>query len=152
MIKIVCVGKVKDKNLRTLIDDYVSRISRYHRLEIIEVKDESIGTDEKAVLSVEADRLLDKIRDDEYVILLDLHGSSIDSLSLADKLDKLFVRNPRITFVIGGSLGLDDRLRNRANESLKLSDLTFQHQMTRLILLEQIYRCFKILNHETYHK
>ncbi|MBO4919631.1 MAG: 23S rRNA (pseudouridine(1915)-N(3))-methyltransferase RlmH [Erysipelotrichaceae bacterium] len=152
MIKIVCVGKVKDKNLRTLIDDYVSRISRYHRLEIIEVKDESIGTDEKAVLSVEADRLLDKIRDDEYVILLDLHGSSIDSLSLADKLDKLFVRNPRITFVIGGSLGLDDRLRNRANESLKLSDLTFLHQMTRLILLEQIYRCFKILNHETYHK
>ena len=152
MIKIVCVGTVKDKNLRTLIDDYVSRISRYHRLEIIEVKDESIGTDEKAVLSVEADRLLDKIRDDEYVILLDLHGSSIDSLSLADKLDKLFVRNPRITFVIGGSLGLDDRLRNRANESLKLSDLTFLHQMTRLILLEQIYRCFKILNHETYHK
>ena len=86
------------------------------------------------------------------MILLDLHGRSIDSLSLADKLDKLFIRNPRIVFVIGGSLGLDDRLRKRANESLKLSDLTFLHQMTRLILLEQIYRSFKILNHETYHK
>ncbi len=152
MIKIVCVGKVKDKNLKNLIDDYASKISHYHRLEIIEVKDESIGNDEKGVLSIEADRLLEKIRDDEYVILLDLRGSSIDSLGLADKLDKLFIRNPRITFVIGGSLGLDDRLRKRANESLKLSDLTFLHQMTRLILLEQIYRSFKILNHETYHK
>ncbi|MBQ2657181.1 MAG: 23S rRNA (pseudouridine(1915)-N(3))-methyltransferase RlmH [Erysipelotrichaceae bacterium] len=152
MIKIVCVGKVKDKKLKNLIDDYASKISHYHRLEIIEVKDESIGNDEKGVLSIEADRLLEKIRDDEYVILLDLRGSSIDSLGLADKLDKLFIRNPRITFVIGGSLGLDDRLRKRANESLKLSDLTFLHQMTRLILLEQIYRSFKILNHETYHK
>ena len=152
MIKIVCVGRIKDRNLKNLIDDYVSKISHYHRLEMIEVKDESIGSDEKAVLSVEADRLLEKIRDDEYVILLDLHGRSIDSLSLADKLDKLFIRNPRIVFVIGGSLGLDDRLRKRANESLKLSDLTFLYQMTRLILLEQIYRSFKILNHETYHK
>ena len=152
MIKIVCVGKIKDKNLKNLIDDYASKISHNHRLETVEVKDESIGTDEKAVLSVEADRLLEKIRDDEYVILLDLHGNPIDSIGLADKLDKLFIRNPRITFVIGGSLGLDDRLRKRANESLKLSDLTFLHQMTRLILLEQIYRSFKILNHETYHK
>ena len=152
MIKIVCVGRIKDKNLKSLIDDYASKISHYHRFEIVEVKDESIGSDEKAVLSAEADRLLEKIRDDEFVILLDLHGNSVDSLTLADKLDRLFIRNPRITFVIGGSLGLDDRLRKRANESLKLSDLTFLHQMTRLILLEQIYRCFKILNHETYHK
>ncbi|MBQ6125500.1 MAG: 23S rRNA (pseudouridine(1915)-N(3))-methyltransferase RlmH [Erysipelotrichaceae bacterium] len=152
MIKIVCVGRIKDRNLKNLIDDYASKISHYHRLEMIEVKDESIGSDEKAVLSVEADRILEKIRDDEYVILLDLHGKSIDSLSLAEKLDKLFIRNPRIVFVIGGSLGLDDRLRRRADESLKLSDLTFLHQMTRLILLEQIYRSFKILNHETYHK
>ncbi len=152
MIKIVCVGRIKDRNLKNLIDDYASKISHYHRLEMIEVKDESIGSDEKAVLSVEADRILEKIRDDECVILLDLHGKSIDSLSLAEKLDKLFIRNPRIVFVIGGSLGLDDRLRRRADESLKLSDLTFLHQMTRLILLEQIYRSFKILNHETYHK
>ncbi len=152
MIKIVCVGRIKDRNLKNLIDDYASKISHYHRLEMIEVKDESIGSDEKAVLSVEADRILEKIRDDEYVILLDLHGKSIDSLSLAEKLDKLFIRNPRIVFVIGGSLGLDDRLKRRADESLKLSDLTFLHQMTRLILLEQIYRSFKILNHETYHK
>ena len=152
MIKIVCVGRIKDKNLKNLIDDYALKISRYHRLEIIEVKDESIGNDEKAVLSVEADRLLEKIRDDEYVILLDLQGSSIDSLGLADKLDKLFIRNPRITFVIGGSLGLDDRLRRRANESLKLSNLTFLHQMSRLILLEQIYRAQRISRNEPYHK
>ena len=152
MIRIVCVGKVKDKNLKALIDDYALRISHYHRLEIIEVKDESIGNDEKAVLSIEADRLLEKIRDDEYVILLDLHGHSIDSLSLADRLDKLFIRNPRITFVIGGSLGLDDRLRERADESIRLSDLTFLHQMTRLILLEQIYRGYQINAGSRYHK
>lgn len=152
MIKIVCVGKIKDRNLSSLIDDYIKKISRYHKLEIIEVKDEPIRDDEKAVLDTEAKRVLNSIGNDEYVILLDLHGRSIDSLSLADKIDKLFIRYPKITFVIGGSLGLGEELRKRADEKLKLSDLTFLHQMTRLILLEQIYRCFKILNNETYHK
>ncbi|MBQ3296037.1 MAG: 23S rRNA (pseudouridine(1915)-N(3))-methyltransferase RlmH [Erysipelotrichaceae bacterium] len=152
MIKIVCVGKIKDRNLSSLIEDYIKKISRYHKLEIIEVKDEPIRDDEKAVLDTEAKRVLNSIGNDEYVILLDLHGKSIDSLSLAEKIDKLFIRYPKITFVIGGSLGLGEELRKRADEKLKLSDLTFLHQMTRLILLEQIYRSFKILNNETYHK
>ena len=152
MIKIVCVGKVKDRNLSALIDDYGKRINRYHKLEIIEVKDEPIRDDEKTVLDIEAKRVLNSIGNDEYVILMDLHGKSIDSLSLAKKIDKLFIQFPKITFVIGGSLGLGEALLKRADDKIKLSDLTFLHQMTRLILLEQIYRCFKILNNETYHK
>lgn len=152
MIKIVCVGKVKDQNLNNLINDYTKRIKKYHKLEIIEVKDEPIIQDDKIVLEKEADRVLEKINNDEYVILLDLHGKSIDSISLSNKIDKLFVTYSKITFVIGGSLGLSDKLRKRSNEAIKLSDLTFLHQMTRLILLEQIYRSFKIVNNETYHK
>ena len=152
MIKIVCVGKVKDRHLSALIDDYVSKIAHYHKIEVIEVKDEPIKDNEKAVLDKEAEAVLSRIRDDEYVILLDLHGKSIDSIGLSEKLDQLFIRYPRICFVIGGSLGLGEKILARADERLKLSDLTFLHQMTRLILLEQIYRSFKILNHETYHK
>jgi len=152
MIKIVCVGKVKDKNLLSLIEDYTKKINFYHKCEIVEVKDEPIKDNEKEVLDIEATRILSKIDKDEYVILMDLHGNNIDSLSLAKKIDKQFITNSKLTFVIGGSLGLGEDIRKRANESIKLSDLTFLHQMTRLILLEQIYRCFKILNNETYHK
>lgn len=152
MIKLVCVGKVKDKHLLALIEDYTKRINKYHKLEVIEVKDEPIGDNEREVLDIEGQRVLSKINKDEYVILLDLHGKSIDSISFANKIDKLFISNSKLTFVIGGSLGLSEDLRNRANEAIKLSDMTFLHQMTRLILLEQIYRSFKILNHETYHK
>lgn len=152
MIKLISVGKIKDKHLKALIDDYALKISRYHKLEMIEVKDESITTDEKKVLDTEASRVMEKISNDEYVILLDLHGKMMDSVSFANKIDQLFVHYSKITFVIGGSLGLGNELLNRANERLKLSEMTFLHQMTRLILLEQIYRGFKILNNETYHK
>lgn len=152
MIKVIGVGSIKNKHLKALIDDYTERISHYHKIEVIEVKDETITQDEKKVMDVEADRVLSKINNDEYVILLDLHGKMMDSVSFSQKLDKLFISNPKITFVIGGSLGLSEKLLNRANERFKLSELTFLHQMTRLILLEQIYRCFKIINNETYHK
>lgn len=152
MIKLICVGKVKDKNLLSLIEDYKEKINHYHKLNIIEVKDEPIKDNEKYVLDVEAGRVLDKIDNDEYVILLDLHGQNIDSIKFAEKIDKLFISYSKICFVIGGSLGLGERLIDRANYRLKLSDMTFLHQMTRLILLEQIYRSFKILNNETYHK
>lgn len=152
MIKVIGIGTIKDKNLKALIDDYIKKINHYHKLEVIEVKDEKISDNETNVLNVEAQRALDKINNDEYVILLDLHGKNIDSISLANKIDKLFISHSKITFVIGGSLGLGSKLIERADERIKLSDLTFLHQMTRLILLEQIYRSFKILNHETYHK
>lgn len=152
MLKLICVGKVKDASLKALIDDYQKRIQKYHKLEVIEVKDEPIRGNEKEVLDIEASRIMSKIDKDDYVTLLDLHGESLDSISFAKKIDKLFVSYSKITFVIGGSLGLGEEVRKRANYRLKLSDMTFLHQMTRLIILEQIYRCFKILNHETYHK
>ena len=152
MLKLICVGKVKDEHLKALIDDYTKRIGKYHKLEVIEVKDEPIRDNEKEVLDIEANRILSKIDKDDYVILLDLHGSSLDSVSLAKKIDNLFINHSKIDFVIGGSLGLGEEIRNRANYKLKLSDMTFLHQMTRLIILEQIYRSFKILNNETYHK
>lgn len=152
MLKLICVGKVKDASLKALIDDYQKRIQKYHKLEVIEVKDEPIRDNEKEVLDIEASRIMSKIDKDDYVILLDLHGESLDSISFAKKIDKLFVSYSKITFVIGGSLGLGEEVIKRANYRLKLSDMTFLHQMTRLIILEQIYRCFKILNHETYHK
>ena len=152
MLKLICVGKVKDASLKALIDDYQKRIQKYHKLEVIEVKDEPIRDNGKEVLDIEAFRITSKIDKDDYVILLDLHGESLNSVSFANKIDKLFVSYSKITFVIGGSLGLGEEVRKRANYRLKLSDMTFLHQMTRLIILEQIYRCFKILNHETYHK
>ena len=152
MLKLICVGKVKDASLKALIDDYQKRIQKYHKLEVIEVKDEPIRDNEKEVLDIEASRIMSKIDKDDYVILLDLLGESLNSVSFANKIDKLFVSYSKITFVIGGSLGLGEEVRKRANYRLKLSDMTFLHQMTRLIILEQIYRCFKILNHETYHK
>lgn len=152
MLKLICVGRVKDASLKALIDDYQKRIQKYHKLEAIEVKDEPIRDNGKEVLDIEASRIMSKIDKDDYVILLDLHGESLDSISFAKKIDKLFVSYSKITFVIGGSLGLGEEVKKRANYRLKLSDMTFLHQMTRLIILEQIYRCFKILNHETYHK
>ena len=105
-----------------------------------------------ALWLVEASRVLKLIQDQDYVILLDLHGKEMDSISFAKKLDQLFISRARIVFVIGGSLGLGEALLNRANDRLKLSEMTFLHGMTRLILVEQVYRAFKILNNETYHK
>ena len=152
MLKIICVGKIKDNNLKALINEYVSKVNHYHKLEIVEVKDEPIKDNERDVLRIEGERIINKINKDEYVILIDLHGKSLDSLTFSKKIDHLFISNSKITFVIGGSLGFDDSVRKYANEAWKLSDLTFLHQMTRLILLEQIYRSYKILNHEVYHK
>ena len=152
MIKLVCVGKIKNKHLEALINDYIEKINHYHKIKVIEVKDEPIKDNNKSVLDKEADNVLKHIESNDYVILLDLHGKQIDSVKFASKLDKLFISKSTITFVIGGSLGLGDALVKRSNERLSLSEMTFLHQMTRLIILEQIYRCFKINNNETYHK
>ena len=100
----------------------------------------------------EGERVLKLLKDDEYVVVLDLHGQSMDSLSFAAFIDRIFINYDKLTFVIGGSLGLADSLVKRANRRLQLSEMTFLHSMTRLILLEQIYRAFKINHHETYHK
>ena len=144
MIKVVCVGKVKEKYLQEAICDYVKRISKYHKINIIEVEDSNM-IEEKV-------KILKHIDNKDYVITLDIEGKQLTSVEFADKIDKTFITNSCICFVIGGSYGLDKEVKNRANFSLSFSKFTFPHQLFRVILLEQIYRSFKILNNETYHK
>lgn len=144
MIKIVCVGKVKEEYLRNGIDDYLKRISKYHKINVIEVEDSN--------MAYERDRILKHISNKDYVITLDIEGKELSSMEFADKLDKTFIVNSNITFVIGGSDGLHKDIKDKSNFSLSFSKMTFPHQLFRMILLEQIYRSFKILNNETYHK
>ena len=158
MIKIIAVGKIKEKSLQNMIDEYLKRLSGFTKVKVIEVADEVIpannsqANDQKA-MNVEGKRLLEQIKAKEFVILLDLHGEMIDSISLAQKLaDLQTYQNSNWSFVVGGSLGLSQEIIERADFRWKLSDLTFPHQLTRLILVEQLYRIYKINNNETYHK
>lgn len=144
MIKIICVGKVKEFYLRDAIADYFKRINKYHKLEILEVPDSNILE--------EKDRILKHIDSKDYIITLDIEGKSLSSVEFAEKIDKLFITNSNIVFIIGGSDGLHSDIKQIANYSLSFSKMTFPHQLFRIILLEQIYRGFKILNNETYHK
>ena len=144
MIKIICVGKIKESYLRDAISDYQKRINKYHKLEIIEVNDSNMKD--------EAIKILHYVKDNDYVVTLEIDGDMLSSTEFANKIDKLFITNSNITFIIGGSDGLDDEVKNRSNYRLSFSSFTFPHQLFRVILLEQIYRCFKILNNETYHK
>ena len=145
MIKIICLGKIKEAYLTDLIDDYQKRISKYHKLEIIELKD----TDN---LESEKDDILKHIDNRDYVIACTLEGNNIDSKEFASIIDKSFITNPTITFVIGSSTGLHPVIKQRANYQLSFSKLTYPHGLFRGILLEQIYRAFKIINNESYHK
>ncbi len=154
MIRIIAIGKIKDPHLDALIKQYLKQITPYHKIMIEEVKDEPLvaNSSDKRIMDKEGERVLKLLKDDEYVVVLDLHGQSMDSLSFAAFIDRIFIDHDKLTFVIGGSLGLADSLVKRANRRLQLSEMTFLHSMTRLILLEQIYRAFKINHHETYHK
>ncbi|MDO4377931.1 MAG: 23S rRNA (pseudouridine(1915)-N(3))-methyltransferase RlmH [Erysipelotrichia bacterium] len=154
MISIVAVGKIKEKSLATLIAEYVKRISAYSKIEIIEVNDEpNDKLEEEKVLSLEGERILRQIKKDSYVILLSLQGKQSDSVEFAQQLSKINTyHSSHITFVIGGSLGVSKQVEQRADYMLNLSKMTFPHNIARLIILEQIYRAYKILNNETYHK
>ena len=145
MIKIICMGKIKEDYLNKLIDDYKKRISRYHKIEIIELNDSND-------LQKESVDILKHINNQDYVIALDIDGENLDSVSLAKKIDSIFLNYGTITFIIGSSFGLHEDVKRRANYRLSFSKLTFPHGLFRGILLEQIYRSFKILNNETYHK
>lgn len=145
MIKIICMGKIKEDYLNKLIDDYKKRISRYHKIEIIELNDSND-------LQKESADILKHINNQDYVIALDIDGENLDSVSLAKKIDSIFLNYGTITFIIGSSFGLHEDVKRRANYRLSFSKLTFPHGLFRGILLEQIYRSFKILNNETYHK
>ena len=145
MIKIICMGKIKEQYLNDLIDDYKTRISKYHKLEIIELKDTNN-------LEEERDNILKHIGNQDYVISLDIDGKEFDSVALSQVIDKAFLTNGTITFIIGSSFGLHEDIKNKSNLRLSFSRLTFPHGLFRGILLEQIYRSFKILNNESYHK
>lgn len=144
MIKLICVGKIKEKYLTDGINDYLKRINKYHKVQIIEVEDSTIDNEE-----VKISKYIDN---KDFVITLEIEGNMLSSVELANKLDKTFITNSNITFIIGGSYGLSDNIKKRSNYKLSFSNMTFPHGLFRLIFLEQLYRCFKILNNETYHK
>ena len=154
-IRIVCVGKIKDIYLINGIGEYLKRLSNYAKIEIIEVKDEKIVNNDSDVhiKEIEGQRIVEKLDKDYYNIFLDVHGKELSSEELANHTQKLIDSGKgNLCFVIAGSLGFSEFALNHANFRLSFSKMTFTHQMIRLLLLEQIYRVFKINNNETYHK
>ncbi len=145
MIKILCVGKIKEKYLEELIADYQKRISKYMKIEIVELKDDSIHEREIANLSK-------IINSKDYNVALDMRGNIFSSEEFASFVDKTLVVNSNITFIIGPSLGLNEEILNKCNKVISFSNMTFPHGLFRGILLEQIYRAFKIIHNESYHK
>ena len=158
MIRLIACGRVREKWMKEGIEEYASRIRPYDRLEMIEVADEKApetnsDAQNEQVKKTEGERILKQIREDDFVILLDLAGKTWSSTQMADYMQDLYNRSRnRITFVIGGSLGVSEELIRRADRRWKISDATFPHQLCRIIVLEQIYRSFRILHHEPYHK
>ena len=157
-IKIIAVGKLKEKYLKQGVQEYQKRLGAYCKIEIIEVNDEPIGDnaspkDQEIVKQKEGTKILSRIKDNEYVILLHVEGQAIDSPTLANNIESLMINGrSAITFVIGGSLGHGDEVLKRADFKLSMSKMTLPHQLIRLFLVEQVYRCFKIIRNETYHK
>lgn len=148
-MKIICVGKIKEKFFVSAIEEYSKRISKYTKLDIIEISDEA---DKTVALKKEGEKILSKIKDNDYVVTLEIEGNSLDSVEFAKKVDNNFGSNKNLTFVIGSSYGLDDLVKQRSDYKMSFSKLTFPHQLFRVILLEQIYRAYKINNNENYHK
>lgn len=145
MIKIICLGKIKETYLIDLIKDYQKRINKYHKLEIIELKDENS-------LVKEEQSILNHINKKDFIITLEIEGKELSSEEFASLIDTTFINHSNITFIIGSSLGLSDTIKGQSNYALSFSRMTFPHGLFRGILLEQIYRACKINNHESYHK
>lgn len=151
MIKILCVGKIKESFFKEAILEYVKRIKKYSKIEIIEVPDIDLNN-ENINLEKERDNLIKYINDKDYIITLEIAGKEFNSEMFAELIDKTLITNSSITFIIGGSYGLHNDIKKKSNLSLSFSKLTFPHQLFRIILLEQIYRSFKIIKNESYHK
>ena len=151
MIKIITVGKIKESYLKDAINEYKKRLSKYTKLEIIELNDIN-DKNTQIILNKEKEEIIKYINKNEYIICLDINGMSISSEQLAKKIDNVFIKYPNITFIIGGSYGIHDEIKKLSNELLSFSKLTFPHQLFRVMLLEQIYRAFKINKNESYHK
>lgn len=148
MIKIICVGKIKEPYLKEGIKEYLKRLSKYTKVEIIELED--INT--QNALAEEKNKIMKILNPKDYNIALTLDGEELNSIELSNKISKVLLERSTITFIIGSSTGLDKEIINKCDYRLSFSKLTFPHQLFRLILLEQIYRSFKIINNEEYHK
>lgn len=151
MIKIITVGQIKEKYLKDAVDEYKKRISKYTNLEIIEVKDEGL-VEESKTLKIEAERIEKHLNDKDYIITLEIEGKEYTSPEFAEKLRTIQIENSNIVFIIGGSYGLSDEIKNKSKLHLSFSKMTFPHQLFRVLLLEQIFRAYKINNNESYHK
>lgn len=157
-IEIICIGNLKEKYWKAAVEEYSTRLSSYGKLNIIEIRETPLpakagASEEQMVLKTEGKAILNKIKERSYVIALDVKGKALSSEALAEKMEKLAVSGKsHISFIIGGSLGLSEEVLSKADLRLSFSEMTFPHQMMRVILLEQIYRAYKINNNETYHK
>lgn len=150
MIRIICVGKIKENYFKEAILEYKKRISKYNKIEIIEIPD--YDYDVKSTIKKEGEAILKLINKSDYNIVMDINGKEFDSKSFAKKIDEIFISKSTITFIIGGSYGIDELIKEKCDLKVSFSKLTFPHQLFRVVLLEQLYRSFKILNNEEYHK
>jgi len=150
MIKIICVGKIKEKYFTDAIKEYQKRLSKYTKLEIVEVTD--YDGDISTILKKESEQIQKHLNDKSYIITLEIEGNNLDSVEFSKKIDNVLINNADITFIIGGSYGLSDEIKNKSNYKLSFSKMTFPHQLFRVMLLEQIYRSYRIINNESYHK
>lgn len=157
-ITLITVGKIKEKYLKDAIAEYTKRLSKYCKLEIVEVADEKTPDNaseivENAIRAKEAERILKYVKEDAYIITLEINGKQLGSEELADKIEKLGVQGTsHIIFIIGGSIGLGEEVLKKSNFALSFSKMTFPHQLMRVILLEQVYRSYRIISGEPYHK
>ena len=158
MIKFIAVGKLKEKYWKDAFSEYAKRLTKYTKLNFIQVQDEKTPdnaseTVEEQIRSKEADRILKNIKDDAFVITLEINGKQLTSEELANKIETLGIQGTsHIAFIIGGSIGLGRDVLQRSNYALSFSKMTFPHQLMRVILLEQVYRSYRIINNEPYHK
>ncbi len=156
-INIICVGKIKEKFLKAALDEYLKRLSKYCKLNILELPDEKIPEKinpniENEIKSKECTNIINHIKKDSYVICLDLTGKELSSEQFSKNIENISMQSSQITFIIGGSLGLNQQILSLANQKICFSKMTFPHQLIRVFLLEQIFRAFKISNGETYHR
>lgn len=156
-ITILCVGKIKEKYFTAAIAEYTKRMGRFAKFSIIELADEKIpdnasGREEENIRNKEGKAMLSKVRDSDYVIAMCIEGTQLDSVEIAKKIEKISMNSSSIVFIIGGSLGLSDEVKRRANFKLSFGKITLPHQLMRVVMCEQIYRAFKISNNEQYHK
>ena len=151
MIKVITVGSIKEKYLKEAIEEYLKRIKKYANIELIEVKDEGLVEETKAI-QLEGEKILKHIAPKDYLVTLEIEGKEYSSEEFAKKMNQIQIENSNITFVIGGSYGLSKEIKEKSKLHLSFSKMTFPHQLFRVFLLEQIYRAYKILNNESYHK